>query len=167
MVSQKLLKAFASTLKVDLGHAHCDYPCGIYDPHLAQIAALTTIRMTDAINKLESDHEKHDAAFRNNMMRAIQIKEQHAELAKREIGVIWGDYFKGEVKAKYPELDSLVHEILERGSKVRQGVDRDAAVALLEKINRFAELFWDSKGIATHRAKAPYKFEEEVVYPTI
>ena len=30
-------------------HAHCDIPCGIYDPHLAQIGALTCIRMNQLI----------------------------------------------------------------------------------------------------------------------
>ena len=165
--NQKFLNLIARLIPVKTAYAHCDYPCGIYDPHQAQLGALTVIRMTDAMLKMEHEHEKHDVEFRNNMMRAIEIKEQHAEQVKHEVRVIWGDYFKGDLKAKYPALDALVHEIMELGSKTRQTVDRAAAVQLLEKVNSFAELFWDSKGIKTHRAKAPYKFEEEVVYPTL
>ena len=36
-----------------IAYAHCDIPCGIYDPHHAQMAAHTVVRMVDLINQLE------------------------------------------------------------------------------------------------------------------
>lgn len=162
-LSQNIL----SLLPHEIAHAHCDLPCGIYDPHQAQIGALTVIRMMDIIKELEHGHEHHDEEFRNSMMRAIQIKEKHAELTKHEVRVIWGDYFKPEHHKKYPELNSIAYEIMQLGSKSKQTVDRSNGMSLLEKVNRFAEIFWETKGINTKRVKAPYKPEEEIIVPAL
>ena len=156
----------AASRFIETAYAHCDIPCGIYDPHQAQIGALTVIRMMDIMHELENQHEKHDVEFRNSMMRAVAVKEKHAELVKHEVRVIWGDYFKPEIAAKYPELASLVHEILTLGSKGKQTVNRNEAVELLDRVNQFAEIFWETKGQKTKRVKAPYKPGEEIVVPT-
>jgi len=77
--------------KNDLGSvgAHCDIPCGIYDPHHAQVAALTVIRMMDLISGLVKEHGQGDTAeFINSMARYVAVKEGHAELVKHKIGVI-------------------------------------------------------------------------------
>ena len=150
-----------------IAYAHCDYPCGIYDPHHAQIGALTVIRMMDLMRELEDGHKDHDVEFRNSMMRAIMIKEEHAELVKREVRVIWGDYFKAEHLAKYPELHELAHEIMQLASKTRQTADRGQAMKLLDKINRFAEIFWETKGRKTKLVTAPYKPEEKIIVPVL
>ena len=152
---------------VERAEAHCDIPCGIYDPHLAQVAALTVIRMIDLMNDLSSAPQKDTLEYHNSMTRYILIKEEHAELLKREIRVIFGDYFKKEHVDKYPELPTLVHKIMQAGSKARQTVSRDTALELLSSVNRFAEIFWETKGIATKKLKAPYKPSEEVVYPVL
>ncbi|RMG50291.1 MAG: superoxide dismutase, Ni [Acidobacteria bacterium] len=147
--------------------AHCDIPCGIYDPHHAQLAALTVIRMIDLMNELVKEHGQQDMEFHNSMARYIAVKEQHAELCKHEVRIIWGDYIKPEHVQKYPELHELTNNIMKLGSKCRQTTSRETAVELLQAVNRFAEIFWETKGIATKRAKAPYKPEEEVVYPVL
>lgn len=147
--------------------AHCDIPCGIYDPHLAQVAALTVIRMDDLIADLAKAETADKVVYHNSMSRYIAVKEEHAELCKREIRVIWGDYFKQEHVDKFPELPSLTHQIMQFGSKARQTADREVAMQLLEAVNRFAEIYWETKGIATKRVKAPYKPSEEVVYPLL
>ena len=152
---------------VEQAEAHCDIPCGIYDPHLAQVAALTVIRMIDLMGDLSNAPQKDTLEYHNSMTRYILIKEEHAELLKREIRVIFGDYFKKEHVDKYPELPTLVHKIMQLGSKVRQTVGRDTALELLGSVNRFAEIFWETKGIATKKAKAPYKPSEDVVYPVL
>jgi len=159
--------------KPQIVYAHCDVPCGIYDPHQAQIAALTVIRMIDLIHDhakaIEAgDHKgEGELELRNNLIRAVAVKEEHAEMCKKEIRIIWGDYFKDEYLKKYPELNDLTHKIMQLGSKARQTVDRKVAADLLAAVNRFAEIFWESKSIATKRVKAPYKPEEEVVYPVL
>lgn len=148
-------------------YAHCDIPCGIYDPHQAQIGALTVIRMTDLMRELEESHQTHDLEFRNSMVRCIAVKEEHAELVKKEIRVIWGDYFKKEHLDKYPEIHGLVHEIMQLASKARQTPERENGIKLLDKVNRFAEIFWQTKGKETKKVKAPYKPEAEIVYPVL
>ncbi len=160
---EKLDKVFG----FETADAHCDIPCGIYDPHLAQIAALTVIRMIDLMGELAAKEKVDTLEFHNSMTRYINTKEEHAELCKHEIRVIFGDYFKKEHVEKYPELPSLMHKIMQWGSKSRQTVSREAAVELLNLVNHFAEIYWDSKGIATRRVKAPYKPGEEVVYPVL
>jgi nickel superoxide dismutase len=83
------------------------------------------------------------------------------------VRVIYGDYIKQEQLDKFPELPSLMHEILQLGSKARQSMDRQIAMQLLDCTNRFAEIFWATKGIETKRVKAPYKPGEEMVLPVL
>ena len=144
--------------------AHCDIPCGIYDPSTAQIAALTVVRMMDLMADLAGGEEKSNVDFHNSMERYVTVKEEHAEKAKHEIRVIWGDYFK---KDKHPNVDDLVHKIMQLGSKVRQTADREAGVAFVAAINEFAEAFWATKEVKTKKAKAPYAPALEMVYPDL
>lgn len=142
-------------LPAEEASAHCDIPCGIYDPHLAQIAALTVVRMNQLINDLgdapsPGDKQKNDA-WHNSFARYVATKEEHAELVKREVRVIWGDFFKPEHLEKFPELHNTVWNIMKLASKARQEVNMEAAQALLEEVNRFAEAFWAAKGVNTAR----------------
>lgn len=164
----RLLQKLDQSVQIDSVDAHCDIPCGIYDPHQAQIGALTVIRMVDLIQSMVKEHGKGDTAeFINSMARYIAVKEEHAELTKHEIRVIWGDFIKEANLEEYPQLNGLVHKIMSLGSKARQTVNRETAVALLEAVNEFAEIFWKIKGKETQRVKAPYAPEEEVVYPVL
>jgi len=147
--------------------AHCDIPCGIYDPHMAQIGALTVIRMIDLIADMKQAHGADTPDYINNMPRYVMVKEEHAELVKREVRVIYGDYIKQEQLDKFPELPALAHKIYQLGSKCRQTADRQVAMDLLNAVNRFAEIYWATKGIETKRVKAPYKPGEEIVYPVL
>src|SRR5512146_284139 len=122
----KLLDQF----ELEEASAHCDIPCGIYDPHLAQVAALTVIRMDDLIADLVKGAKEGNVEFHNSMSRYIAVKEEHAELAKREIRVIFGDYMKKEHVDKYPELPTLVHHIFQAGSKARQTAGRENGLEL-------------------------------------
>jgi len=148
----------------DQAQAHCDIPCGIYDPSTAQIAALTVVRMMDLMAALAEGEEKGNVDFHNSMERYIAVKEEHAEKAKHEIRVIWGDYFK---KDKHPNVDELVHKIMQLGSKARQTADRETGLALVEAINEFSEIFWGTKDVKTKKAKAPYAPALEMVYPDL
>ena len=163
----KIIEKLDNVFGIERAKAHCDIPCGIYDPITAQIAALTVIRMIDLMDELAKSHSEQDVAFHNSMARYVAVKEEHAEKCKQEIRVIWGDYMKAEQVAKYPELNGLVHKIMQLGSKSRQTASRQTGVELLEAVNRFAEIFWETKGVATKKAKAPYKPGEEVVYPVL
>jgi len=164
-VIHQIVRKLDKTLKFDEAKAHCDIPCGIYDPIGAQIGALTVIRMIDLVAELEKSHPERDPEFLNNFARYIAVKEQHAEKCKQEIRTIWGDYFKPDHLEKYPELNKLVHEIMELSSKAKQHVGRSTGLDLLKAVNRFAQIFWETKGIETKSAKAPYEPGEKVVYP--
>ena len=148
-------------------HAHCDIPCGIYDPHLLQVAALTVIRMNQLIEALgEGGGSKADQdKWHNSMSRYVLVKEEHAELAKREARVIWGDYFKPEHAEKYPELHGLVWNIMKLGGKCKQEVNMQAAQDLLAQAQRFAEIFWETKGVQSKRQSSNQAVGGEIVVP--
>ena len=163
----QIIQSLDKRFHFETADAHCDVPCGIYDPHQAQIGALTVIRMLDIMDDLAKTHKEMDQEYFNTMTRAIAIKEEHAELVKREIRVIFGDYFKKEHIEKYPELPELQHKIMQAGSKARQTANRANGMELLNLVNRFAEIFWETKGVATKKVKAPYKPGEEIVVPVL
>jgi nickel superoxide dismutase len=147
--------------------AHCDVPCGIYDPIGAQIDALTVVRMMDLMHSLDASAANRDSAFHNSMSRYVIVKEEHAEKCKHEIRVIWGDYIKPAHGEKHPGLSDLVHKIMALGSKSRQTADREVGLALVDAVNQFAQIFWETKGIATKKARAPYAPALEMVYPAL
>jgi nickel superoxide dismutase len=164
----KIIKGLDQHVQIESVDAHCDIPCGIYDPHHAQIGALTVIRMVDLIDQHVKEHDKIETAeFFNSMARYITIKEEHAELVKHEIRVIWGDFIKESHTEQFPQLHGLVHKIMALGSKARQTVDRETALHLLDAVNEFAEIFWQIKGKETKRVKSPYSVSEDMVVPEL
>jgi len=162
-----LINAIDKYLPFPLAKAHCDVPCGIYDPITAQIDALTVVRMMDLMDSLSDGDEKSRKDFHNSMSRYVAVKEQHAESAKHEIRVIWGDFIKDAHVEKYPQLHGLVHKIMQLGSKCRQTADRAQGLALVDAVNEFAEIFWAIKDVKTKKAKAPYAPGLEMVYPDL
>ena len=121
--------------------AHCDIPCGIYDPHEAETAAKTVSKMVELINGLEGD----DTATRNKFARCVKVKEEHAEKVKREVQIIWSDYFKPEHLETYPDLHDKVWKLLKLAGKNKQNVDAEAAAQLEAGVAEFSEIFWATK----------------------
>lgn len=149
-------------------HAHCDIPCGIYDPHTAQMAAHTVVRMNQLIGELKITPEMNPDDRKeaiHKLARFTHAKEEHAELVKKEVRILWGDYFKPEHVKAYPELHELVWKVMKTGSKARQEVSMEAAEELLELTNKIAEIFWKTKDMNSVRHKAPYPTGKESVYP--
>lgn len=150
--------------KIEEVKAHCDVPCGIYDPSTAQIAALSVIRMVDLMEGLA---KSDSLEYINTISRHIAVKEEEAEKVKHQIRIIWGDFIKPPQVEKYPEIHTIVHKIMMLGSEVRQHVSRAKAVELLDEVNKFAEIFWAIKEKETKKVKAPYAPNEEVVIPVL
>ncbi len=145
---------------------HCDIPCKIYDPIHAQIAALTVIRMVDLLEALKAKPSltlDEQAEFQ----RLVNQKEKHGLAVKEEVNIIWGDYIKSPQLEKFPELHELVHNIMLAGSQAKQNIDRAKAMHLLTLVNRFAEIFWETKQVATFTATCPYPPAEQLVYPNL
>ena len=126
--------------------AHCDVPCGIYDPIPAQIAAMTVARMTDTLVELE-EHEKsaHDSNrdhhYANKLSRMVSEKERSASIVKEEVHIIWGDFFKPNHFEGNPAIHTICHEVMMIASKCKQNIDVEASRMLVEKTNEFARLF--------------------------
>jgi len=145
--------------------AHCDIPCGIYDPHYALVAALSVVRMNQLIEALEPP--AMEKAARDNYMhklaRYTATKESHAELVKHEVRIIRGDFFKPD---NSPDgLGELTDNIMKTASKARQNIDAEAANQLLELVNLFAEAFWKAKGVETKRQPSNQAAGGEYVVP--
>jgi nickel superoxide dismutase len=152
-----------------VAEAHCDIPCGIYDPHLMQIAALTVVRMNQLIDGLElpadGKNKADQAKYHNSLARYILVKEEHAEVVKREARIIWGDYFKPEHVEKYPDLHATVWNIMKLAGKNRQEANAAAADELLAATQRFAEIFWDTKGVKCSKQPSRQAVGGEIVLP--
>jgi len=164
-----VLKVVAGVFSVKTAHAHCDIPCGIYDPHLAQIAALTTIRMNQLIEGLnkpgpDAPPEERDA-YVAAMSRYVAVKEQHAELCKHELRILWGDYFRPEHIEQYPDLHEKFFGAMKLASRVRQNNDMQAAQDLLATAQDIAEIFWKTKGAGISRQPSRQTAGGELVYP--
>ena len=145
--------------------AHCDIPCGIYDPHYAQVAALSVIRMNQLIEALEPP--AMEKAARDKYMHALArytaVKESHAEIVKHEIRIIRGDFFKPDNSPD--NIGELTDGIMKTASAARQNIDADAANKLLDLVNQFAEAFWKAKGVETKRVSSNQAAGGEYVVP--
>ncbi len=170
-LAHRLLQTLDRAFPARVAHAHCDIPCGIYDPHQAQVAAHTVIRMISLIDELPKPGASDSAAqreeYEHKLARYTAVKEEHAELCKHEVRILWGDYFKPEHVQKHPELHDLVWRVMKAGSKARQETDLKSAEELLKAVNEIARVFWETKGIGTASAKAPYPTNRETVVPTL
>jgi nickel superoxide dismutase len=118
--------------------AHCDLPCGVYDPAQARIEA-------ESVKAIAEKYQANtDPEFRT---RAILIKEQRAELVKHHLWVLWTDYFKAPHFEKYPNLNQLFNEAtkLAGASGVKGSMDPAVGDQLLAKIEEISKIFWETK----------------------
>ena len=135
--------------------AHCDIPCGIYDPISAKIAAQTVLKMVMRIEALESTE---GTANSNSLSRYIAVKEQHADLVKHEVDILWHDYFKPEHLEAYPDLHTTVWETTKLASANKQNVDLESAKSLVAAVDAIAEAFWATKGVEYSDPNAEVRF---------
>lgn len=129
--------------------AHCDGPCGVYDPASARIAAEAVLSMTKKLLALESPaagNAQAMAAYLNTVTRYVQIKEEQAHTAKTELLVLWTDYFKPVHLEKYPDLHDTFWKAAKLCSAVKVGVCLEDAEKLLAVIKQIHEIFWATKG---------------------
>ena len=116
--------------------AHCDLPCGVYDPEQARIEAESCFRI------MEKYQANADETFRS---RAIGIKEERAELVKHHLDVLWHDYFKPEHLDKVPNLHELFWNATKQVSKVKASTDIADAKKLLDLIDE-VDAAWKATG---------------------
>ena len=119
-------------------YAHCDLPCGVYDPAQARLEA----------ESVQACMEKHNASDDHDFKaRAISIKEQRSQLVKEHLWVLWTDYFKPPHFEKYPQLNELFNQATKLAGAGGTKGTCDVAVAdqLLGKIDEISEIFWETK----------------------
>ncbi len=124
-----------------VAYAHCDIPCGIYDPTPAKIAADTVAKMVEKITAVTG----HEHADRNTFIRCVAVKEEHAQICKKELLILWSDYFKPEHLEKYPKLHDTFWKAAKLCSKNKQTVDAAAAAELQAAVKEIADIFWATK----------------------
>lgn len=116
--------------------AHCDLPCGVYDPAQARIEAESVQKIIEKL--LESSDEVFE-------QRAILIKEQRADLVKHHLWVLWTDYFKPEHLEAHPELHDVFWKATKLAGEAKHTVDEQVAQQLLDAIGEIDKIFWDTK----------------------
>jgi nickel superoxide dismutase len=145
---KKITDAIKTQIPAEEASAHCDGPCGVYDPASARIAAEAVLSMTKKILALKppaNDDAQAMAAYLNTMARFVQIKEQEAHTAKEEILVLWTDYFKPAHLEAHPDLHEIVWNATKLCSACKHEVNLDHANALLEAVKQIHGIFWSTK----------------------
>jgi nickel superoxide dismutase len=117
-------------------HAHCDLPCGVYDPAQARIEA-------ESVKGCQEKYQgSDDPVFRE---RAVQIKEERADLVKHHLWVLWTDYFKPEHVEKYPDLHQKFWNATKEAGNAKKSVDPAQGQKLLDAIDEISKIFWETK----------------------
>lgn len=128
--------------------AHCDAPCGIYDPASARVAAEAVLSMTKKLVALEAPANgdpKAMLAYLNTASRYIQVKEEQARLAKEELLILWTDYFKPAHLEANPNLHDIFWKAAKLCSACKVEVSLEHANELMDAIKQIHEIFWATK----------------------
>jgi nickel superoxide dismutase len=116
-------------------YAHCDLPCGVYDPAQALIEA----------KSIKAIMDKYAGLDEHNKMRAIIIKEERAELVKHHLMVLWADYFKPEHLETYPDLHNMFWKAIKQASECKHHTEPEEGQKLIGQIEAIAKIFWETK----------------------
>ena len=119
-----------------VAHAHCDLPCGVYDPAQARIEAESVKGCQEKFQASD------DPVFRE---RAVAIKEERADLVKHHLWVLWTDYFKPEHVEKYPQLHELFWSATKEAGAAKKSEDPAQGQKLLDAIDEVAKIYWETK----------------------
>ena len=149
-------------LPSNIVYAHCDIPCGVYDPHNAQMAAHTVLRMTQLIDEI-GKMKNPTTEDRSKFVRCVAVKENHGELVEEELGTLENDYFKEEHYKKFPNLKKLIEKAVELSIKTRQAIDMDGAQKMIDATMQIAEIFYKTKNLIPVRISSGYPTEGEIV----
>ena len=132
-------------LKIHPVYAHCDVPCGIYDPHLAGVSAKTVYTMNKKLTDLPlpapSASPQEQLEYRNTLVRMVQTKEAHAQLCKQELLILWTDYFKPEHLSMFPDLHDTFWKAAKLCSYNKQHVDLAKSQELMDVVAKISDMF--------------------------
>ena len=130
-------------------HAHCDGPCGVYDPASARVAAEAVLSMTKKLldlNPPSSNDSAEWATYNNTFSRFVAVKEEQAQETKEELLILWTDYFKPEHLAAFPDLHDTFWKAAKLCSACKVNIDQGKAEELMAAVEKIHNMFWTSKG---------------------
>jgi len=147
-MQQYLLKFLSKVIPAYTAYAHCDVPCGIYDPKAAQTAAATVLKMVEKLQAVELPDVSDKQLllnYDNSTTRMILTKEEHAQKCKTELLILWTDYFKPEHLEKFPNLHDIFWKAAKLCSTNKQEVSLEHAQELVKAVDEIATLFAQTK----------------------
>lgn len=142
MVIKKIATLARKWFPAEEVSAHCDGPCGVYDPSSARIAAEAVLSMTKKILALK---ENNDFSSMHSVSRFIAIKEEQAHLTKTELLILWTDYFKPVHLDQFPDLHDTFWNAAKLCSAVKVEVSLEKAEELMASVEKIHNMFWATK----------------------
>ena len=128
--------------------AHCDGPCGVYDPASARVTAEAVLSMTKKIIALEApsgDDKAAMVAYNNTFSRYVAVKEEQAQKTKEDLLILWTDYFKPVHLEKYPDLHDTFWKAAKLCSACKVEVSQQHAEELMAAVEKIHTIFWATK----------------------
>lgn len=122
--------------QVTVAHAHCDLYCGVYDPAQAKIEAMSVLKIA------EKYQDSDDEVFR---ARALQLKEERAELVKHHLMVLWADFFTADHRKEFENLDDLTWRAIHQAGEAKKSADPKEGQKLIDLIDEIGEIFWKTE----------------------
>ncbi len=147
-IISKILRATDFIFKPKTAYAHCDIPCGVYEPDSAKWAAETVHALTEKLLALEMPaglDKKAVMNYTNTASRMVKVKEKFAEICKKELLILWTDYFRPEHFQKHPDLTEKIHKATKQCSIVKREVNLEAAQKLKDMVDEIAKIFLETK----------------------
>jgi nickel superoxide dismutase len=141
---ENLKNYLVNSTEITVAEAHCDGPCGVYDPASIRIAAEAVVSMTKKILDLKKP-EGDDKAYQNTLSRFISVKEEQATVAKREILVLWTDYFKPNHLEQFPNLHDTFWKAAKLCSACKYELSLQHCDELMAACKEIHDMFWASK----------------------
>jgi len=148
-VFEKLGEMILTGEKYLEAQAHCDGPCGVYDPASARIAGEAVQSMTNKMLGLscpDTSDSAAMAAYLNTMSRYAAIKEDEAQKCKDELLVLWTDFFKPQHLEGNPNLHNTFWQAAKLCSACKVEVSSTHAQELMDAIEEIHKMFWAVKG---------------------
>ena len=125
-------------------HAHCDLPCGIYDPAQARIEAESVKAIQERYQKA-GDMKSAPESVEDYKSRCLAIKEARADLVKEHLWVLWTDYFTPAHLEKYPQLHGMFWTATKEAGASKKSQDPAQGEKLLAAIAEIDKVFWETK----------------------
>ncbi len=148
MILKQVIAQVKNLFPAPAVHAHCDGPCGVYDPASARITAEAVVSMTKKILELEHPDIGNKSVmieYHNTLSRFVAIKEEQAQKTKEDLLILWTDYFKPVHLEQYPDLHDTFWKAAKLCSACKVEVSTEHANELMEAVKKIHEMFWATK----------------------